>query len=198
MLKLDRIYKSETVLEILQNAILSGDIEPNTLITQSDAALSLGISRMPVREALIALEFYGLVERLPGQHIVVSNLNDEFIKNIFSDMALLEFETIKNLNSESLNTLLITESQIEFHKKLCKLVNSTLRKKFLKINTEVYFEFVIKNSVCPEQINDAFKNLLKAIKFSDSMQSAFEIYAESLALELINIRKEKKNRNVKS
>ena len=49
MLKLERLYKSETALEILQEAILSGDIESSTEITQTEAALSLGVSRMPVR-----------------------------------------------------------------------------------------------------------------------------------------------------
>ena len=57
MLKLNKIYKFNTVLEILQDAILFGDIEPGTVITQSDVASSLNVSRMPVREAFIALEY---------------------------------------------------------------------------------------------------------------------------------------------
>ena len=41
MLKLERIYKSGTAFEILAGAILSGDIEAGTEITQAGAASSL-------------------------------------------------------------------------------------------------------------------------------------------------------------
>ena len=80
MLKLRKKYKSGSALEILQEAILSGDIQGGTVITQSELAASLEVSRMPVREALISLEYHGLTERLPGQHVRITTLNDEYIR----------------------------------------------------------------------------------------------------------------------
>ena len=133
MLKLERLYKSETALEILQEAILSGDIESGTEITQTEAALSLGVSRMPVREALISLEYCGLLERLPGQHVRVAELDEESIKNIFHDVAKLTIEIIKNLDAEELHELFLNENQVEFHRTLREKTKSSLRKKFLEI-----------------------------------------------------------------
>ena len=54
---------------------------------------------MPVREALISLEYQGLVMRLPSQHIKVITLTDENIRNIFHDLALLEIDTLKHYDS---------------------------------------------------------------------------------------------------
>ena len=38
-------------------------------MTQNELAESLGVSRMPVREALMILEYQGLIIRLPNNHV---------------------------------------------------------------------------------------------------------------------------------
>ena len=144
MLKLERVYKSGTAFEILAGAVLSGDIEAGTEITQAEAASSLGVSRMPVREAFLALEYCGLVERLPGQHVKVSDIDAEDIKNIFGDFAALALETIKKLEPDG------REEQAVFLRMLVDRTKPSLRKKFLEIITEVYLMPVIKNPQCPE------------------------------------------------
>ena len=191
MLKLERVYKSGTAFEILAGAVLSGDIEAGTEITQAEAASSLGVSRMPVREAFLALEYCGLVERLPGQHIRVSDIDGEDVKNIFNDFAALALETIKKLNLEA------CESQADFLRMLTDGTKTSLRKKFLEIITDVYLMPVIKNPHCPEKITGAFNNLLNAMKNSDAIETerCFEIYCGLLADELIKIRMERKIEN---
>ena len=52
--------KNGGVVEALQQAILSGQIPAGTEMTQNELAESLGVSRMPVREALMILEYQGL------------------------------------------------------------------------------------------------------------------------------------------
>ena len=47
--------KNGGVVEALQQAILSGQIPAGTEMTQNELAESLGVSRMPVREALMPL-----------------------------------------------------------------------------------------------------------------------------------------------
>ena len=191
MLKLERIYKSGTAFEILAGAVLSGDIEAGTEITQAEAASSLGVSRMPVREAFLALEYCGLVERLPGQHVKVSDIDAEDIKNIFDDFAALGMETVKKLNPEA------CEGQAIFFRLLADGTKTSLRKKFLEIITEVYLMSVIKNPQCSEKINEAFNNLLSAMKNSDTAETerCFEVYCGLLAGELIKIRMEREIKN---
>ena len=53
--------KNGGVVEALQQAILSGQIPAGTEMTQNELAESLGVSRMPVREALMILEYQGLI-----------------------------------------------------------------------------------------------------------------------------------------
>ena len=191
MLKLQKIYKSETALEILQEAILSGDIPSGTDITQNEAAQSLGVSRIPVREAFLALEYCGLVERLPGQHIRVSSLDDEIIKNIFSDMALLSMETIKNFSSDEIKALSSCENQNEFHDFLIEKAKSPIRKKFFKIISKIYLPFILKYSESLANVNEIFRNLLNEVKNSDVIEKAYKNYSAALAFELIKIRDKK-------
>ena len=195
MLKLNKIYKFNTVLEILQDAILFGDIEPGTVITQSDVASSLNVSRMPVREAFIALEYCGLVERLPGQHIKVLNLDDEIIKSIFSDMTFSAIKIIESFNSLDIKNLAECESQGEFHDFIIKKIKSSLQKKFFEIIEKIYLSFVLKYSENLTDVNKAFKHLLAAIKNSDAIKSAYLAYGEVLTFELIKIRKRKREQN---
>ena len=51
--------KNGGVVEALQQAILSGKIPAGTEMTKNELAESLGVSRMPVREALMILEYQG-------------------------------------------------------------------------------------------------------------------------------------------
>ncbi|MBR1486087.1 MAG: GntR family transcriptional regulator [Synergistaceae bacterium] len=194
MLKLQKIYKSETALEILQEAILSGNIQSGTEITQNEAAQSLGVSRMPVREAFIILEYCGLVERLPGQHVRVSSFDDEIIKNIFSDFSLLALETIKNFKPEDFKTISRCENQNEFHEILIAKTKSQFRKKFFEIMKEIYLPFVMKFSENQAKIHESFKNLLSALKNSSEFETAYKNYSDSFANELIKIRKRKKKK----
>ena len=54
--------RSDHASEVLRSRIIDGVLEPGTLLAESAAARELGVSRVPVREALFALEREGLVE----------------------------------------------------------------------------------------------------------------------------------------
>ena len=53
--KIEIKKKQGSIVEALRDAILSGSIPADTEMTQNELAQSLGVSRMPVREALIIL-----------------------------------------------------------------------------------------------------------------------------------------------
>ena len=52
----------EKVLEILEDEILSGKYKPGERLVEREIAARLGVSRVPVREALITLERWGFVK----------------------------------------------------------------------------------------------------------------------------------------
>lgn len=62
----DREPVSRRVYRNLREAIISGDLPPNTRIVEGEFARLLGVSRTPLREALSRLEIDGLVSQEPG------------------------------------------------------------------------------------------------------------------------------------
>lgn len=53
------------ILRILRQRILTNELPPGTRLSEADLSRSLGVSRQPVREALIRLAEAGLVQALP-------------------------------------------------------------------------------------------------------------------------------------
>ncbi|MCR4512080.1 GntR family transcriptional regulator [Aeromicrobium sp. 50.2.37] len=74
----------------LRTAILNGDLEPDTLHAVHTVADSLGVSRTPVREALIRLAADGLVRVQRNRGFVVLHTSAEDLRQIFSLRLLLE------------------------------------------------------------------------------------------------------------
>ncbi|WP_134739953.1 GntR family transcriptional regulator [Nocardioides sp. 503] len=74
----------------LRSAILRGDLEPNTLHAVHTVAESLGVSRTPVREALIRLAAEGMVRVQRNRGFVVLRHSPRDLVEIFSLRLLLE------------------------------------------------------------------------------------------------------------
>lgn len=67
----------------LVERLLGGDLEPGTQINESQLTGELGVSRTPLREALLQLEFEGLLESHPGKGFCVSPLDPEELEELF-------------------------------------------------------------------------------------------------------------------
>jgi DNA-binding GntR family transcriptional regulator len=65
---------ADSVYEALQEAILSGRLEPGQHLRQQDVAEQWGVSQTPVREAFRRLESEGLVEHAPNRGVVVRGM----------------------------------------------------------------------------------------------------------------------------
>lgn len=192
MLELRKKYKSGSALEILQEAILSGDIPAGISITQNELADSLGVSRMPVREALIALEYQGLIEKHTNQHISIALFTDNEIRAVFSDLAVIECEVLKTLRQEKILELSSIQKQEEFHKMLCENTITLFRRRTLETLTEIYLAFVLNNAENTERIDSTFNSLRRAMALNfDSVKICYEVYSNVLADELITIRRNK-------
>lgn len=80
----------ELVLNRLRDAIVGGTLRPGEPIKTEDIAKDLGVSRMPVREALHRLEVEGLVVMRPYRGIVVAPLTTEGVRHAYELMAVIE------------------------------------------------------------------------------------------------------------
>ena len=80
----------ELVYEHLRQAINSGHLEPGSFIDQKKLADELGISRQPLRDALIQLELEGFVTVIPRRGVEVRRLTLEDIRYLYQVIGALE------------------------------------------------------------------------------------------------------------
>ncbi|MFD6762250.1 GntR family transcriptional regulator [Streptomyces roseolus] len=82
------------VLEELRGAITSGELRPGAPIRQDALAARLQVSRVPLREALKALEAEGLVVHHVHRGYFVARLSLADLEEIYRIRALLETEAV--------------------------------------------------------------------------------------------------------
>ncbi len=81
---------SSAVAEDLRRRIVDGEFKAGFQLRQDALAAEFGVSRIPVREALMQLEAEGLVKILPHRGAIVSELSIEEVQELFELRALLE------------------------------------------------------------------------------------------------------------
>lgn len=70
---LPRQRLGDQIAEVLRKQILLGDLKPGRNIPERETSAALGVSRTPLREALLTLEAEGLVEMVPAKSPIVAN-----------------------------------------------------------------------------------------------------------------------------
>lgn len=81
---------SDKAYEHVKGGILAGDIPPSTFLTEGQLAEELGISRTPVREALLRLQAEGMVELFPKKGALVTAPTARETREVFEARALIE------------------------------------------------------------------------------------------------------------
>jgi DNA-binding GntR family transcriptional regulator len=71
----------DEVLERLRDAIVDGTLAPDEQLRDTELAAWLGVSRTPVREALLELSRSGLVRSLPGRSTVVAPIDATSVRD---------------------------------------------------------------------------------------------------------------------
>ncbi|NOK78990.1 MAG: hypothetical protein GFH24_608416n34 [Chloroflexi bacterium AL-N5] len=80
----------EQVVEQVKTAIIEGRLKPGDHMVEATLTRQLGVSRTPLREALILLEREGLVETIPNKGTFVRRFSEKDIEMIFSLRIALE------------------------------------------------------------------------------------------------------------
>jgi DNA-binding GntR family transcriptional regulator len=81
---------SEQLREEIAENIVTGEYPPGTRLDEKELAQASGVSRTPVREALIQLEAAGLVEMRPRRGAIVAEIPPNRLCEMFDVMAELE------------------------------------------------------------------------------------------------------------
>lgn len=81
---------TELVLDALRDRILSGNLAPGSPLRQELLAEELGVSRIPIREALRLLSAEGFVDTIPHRGAFVSMLSRAEVEEFFDIRRRLE------------------------------------------------------------------------------------------------------------
>lgn len=81
---------TEKAYRAIKEAILSLQLQPGAALVEQDLASQLGISKIPLREALHQLENDGLVRRIPYRGVYVSNVSVKEAAEIAAIRGVLE------------------------------------------------------------------------------------------------------------
>lgn len=80
----------QDVANQIRAAILDGGLVPGSKIAQDELAAELGVSRLPIRQALLVLQREGLVFLHHGRGAVVAPLDIKFISDLFDCRAVVD------------------------------------------------------------------------------------------------------------
>ncbi len=149
--------KQDSIAEVLRDAILSGDIPGGTEMTQQELAEGLGVSRMPVREALILLEYQGLVQRLSNNRIRVARISRDSIREVFALCAELELNACQQLSSEAVQQIITAPKQalqsllsplpeiLRLHHELCDSISNPFTQRTLRTILVTYVDYASRS-----------------------------------------------------
>ena len=90
---------TSSVARLLRQAILDGALPGGSVIRQEEVARKFGVSRVPIREALLKLEGEGLVETQPRKGVVVTVLSTDDFEEILEMRFALESLAIERAAS---------------------------------------------------------------------------------------------------
>ena len=101
----------EAVTEALRKAIHRGDLKPGQRLSQADLAEQLGVSRIPLRDALRRLEAESLVRMDGRKGTWVSDLSLSGVEEIYAIRLMLEEHcaerAVERISDEELKELLV-------------------------------------------------------------------------------------------
>ncbi len=205
---------SEPIYLRLKEMILNGELKQGEKIVQEKIAESLGVSRTPLRKALMALENEYLIESIPRRGMYMRSWDQKEIIDIYicreaiEGMAARILAETKNdsiikqlkdcftqfLNVEEINLTAYAEADEEFHSLLIKLTeNAPLDKVYFfgNIHSKVIGHGLVRK---PEETLDEHFKIIEAIEQGDADK------AEQLARQHIKKSREllSKNKNKNS
>ena len=86
---------AKMALNVLRDSILSNELTTGVIYNEKGLANDLGISRTPIREALLELSSKRLVKFLPQKGVVINTFSNKEVEEVFEIRMTLESLSIK-------------------------------------------------------------------------------------------------------
>ena len=128
---------TEIVADEIRVRILNGDFVPGQRLVAAEIADEMGVSRMPVRDALRNLESTGLVETIPHRGTIVKDLSEFEILELYQIRAVLEGLAAR-LASEHMDEKTLEQINEKISQHDLKTIQNEDYDSFTKLNREFH------------------------------------------------------------
>jgi GntR family transcriptional regulator, gluconate operon transcriptional repressor len=85
----------ETIVEPMRRAIILGELPPGLHLEEPALARKFGVSRIPVREAIVRLQHEGLIRAEPRRGAFVVGMSETDVGDLYEFRLLLETSAIR-------------------------------------------------------------------------------------------------------
>jgi DNA-binding GntR family transcriptional regulator len=121
------------VSQAITDGLLDGRFRPGDYLIEKDLSEMLGISRSPIREALVELQKAGVIIKRPGRRAVIRSWSARDLEELFAVRALLEGYAARlvasrgdDLELESLREIVVEMRKAAKNESLSSLVRLDL------------------------------------------------------------------------
>lgn len=207
---LSRQRLADQIADVLRNQILLGELKPGRNIPERETALALGVSRTPLREALLILEGEGLVVMAPARTPTVADPTLEDLTQLLLVQSALEslagecacdhitndeFDEIEALHDEMLaksdtaDSIDFFSTDMAFHEAIVTATkNPSLIKTHKQYNARLWRARFMssRRKVKRKVILQQHTNIVEGLRLRDKAQASAAL-GEHLRTAIINI-----------
>lgn len=186
---------SEQVYDYLRRQMHQGDLLPGSTLNIGEIAKQLGISKTPLRDALIHLELEGFVTILPRRGVQVNKLQIKDVKNAYDAVGLVEsfiiqecidkikpshLKELEALNEEMIEDIKnndfskLFKTNLQFHNIYLDVSDNELLKKFILPIKHRLYDFPRQNYIPEWELKncDEHKQIIDLIKQGKGAEAA--------------------------
>jgi len=207
--KIVRPTTVELVTTAIRQRILSGDLAPGEVLRQEALADELGVSRVPIREAITRLTGEGLLTNVPHKGAYVAELSVDEVKETFDIRLRLEpwifAEAIPRISDAEISKAerLVKEmdkadsgvwGQLNwrFHETLYLPAQREITLQMLRVlhdRSDRYFRFQVVQVPIREQSHEEHMGLVEACKKRDAKLGAklLEQHVKTAAQQIVSV-----------
>lgn len=170
---------AKIALKSLRDSILSGKLVPNETYNEIALAKKLGISRTPVREALLELSNQGLITFLPRVGVRINHFTEQDVKEIFELRKAIELFAVAKVSKDFLrHDFASLEATLQSQREAIKKENFLA---FLNVDREFHLTFTrLTNN---KRLLTTLENIRDMIQVMSIRALAIEIRAKEVVEE---------------
>ena len=128
---------ADIVYDYIKNQIVTKAIYPGTRIVEEDLVRETGVSRTPVRSALMRLAYDGLIQQQPNRGAVVAKPSATDLRQVYEARAVLEVGAFRAaVHRRSDESVLQMEQSLQKQQDLTNLFNMT---EYVRLNREFHW-----------------------------------------------------------